>query len=120
MSPEIKSYIKRSNENDWLPLIEEGIDTSGMFVKALRIDETNQRPITFLLKLEQEVKYPYHNHPAGEELVVLKGSCIIEGETLLEGDYLHTPPDFKHSVKTNTGCVLFFIVPEEVEIINKI
>jgi len=36
------------------------------------------------------------------------------------GSVIYTPPNFKHSVKTDTGCVLLFIVPEEVEIIKKI
>ena len=32
------------------------------------------------------------------------------------GDYLYTPPGTKHSVFSKTGCTMFFIVPEEVEI----
>ena len=61
--------------------------------------------------------YPYHNHPAGEEIFVLDGSCLIEGTTLVAGDYLYTPPQYKHSVKSETGCTLFFVIPEEVEIL---
>jgi hypothetical protein len=33
------------------------------------------------------------------------------------GDDLYTPPNFKHAVKTITGCTILFIVPEEVEIL---
>ena len=105
--------------SEWQPLIEEGIDTNGLFVKPLRYDETNERSLSFLLKFEPEAQYPYHNHPGGEEIFVLSGHCKIEGEVLSEGDYLYTPPNFKHSVESETGCVLFFMVPEEVEIINR-
>ncbi len=34
-----------------------------------------------------------------------------------EGDYLYTPPGFRHSVTSKTGCVLFFVIPEEVELL---
>ncbi len=118
MSTDIKDYIVPSNLVAWTPLQEVGVDTTGLSVKVLRFDEKQQRPSSFLLKFEPGASYPYHNHPGGEELFVQQGSCIIEGTTLSAGDYLYTPPGFKHSVKSETGCMLLFIVPEEVEIIN--
>ena len=63
--------------------------------------------------------YPYHNHPAGEEIYVLHGEAMLENVTLAQGDYLYTPPGFKHSVTTNNGCTLLLVVPEEVEILNQ-
>jgi len=51
-------------------------------------------------------------------LFVLRGSCIIENALLQQGDYLYTPPGFKHSVKTDTGYEILFIVPVEVEILK--
>ena len=116
MSTRIQDFIVKTDSIEWKPLSEEGLDTSGIYVKALRVDN-NGRPLSFLLKFDKVVNYPYHNHPAGEELYVLEGSCIIEGVKLEKGDYLYTPPSFKHSVKSETGCVLYFIVPEEVEIL---
>ncbi len=117
MSTKIEDYIVKTISETWIPLKEEGVNTKGIYIKTLRIDEGG-RPPSFLLKFEQGASYPYHNHPAGEELYVLEGTCIIEGVTLTKGDYLYTPSNFKHSVKTDTGCVLFFIVPEEVEILE--
>jgi anti-sigma factor ChrR (cupin superfamily) len=116
MSTKIEDYIVKTHSIEWKPLKEEGLDTSGIYVKTLRVDN-NGRPPSFLLKFDKGASYPYHNHPAGEELFVLEGTCIIEGANLEEGDYLYTPPNFKHSVKTDTGCILYFIVPEEVEIL---
>ncbi len=118
MSTNIHDYIVNINTAPWKPLIESGVNTEGIFVKALRYDEAQKRAPSFLLKFEPGASYPYHNHPAGEELLVLEGSCIIEGATLRAGDYLYTPPGFKHSVRTETGCTVFFIVPEEVEILK--
>lgn len=117
MSTKIEDYIVKTNLIEWKPLKEEGVNTAGIFIKALRFDH-DKRPPSFLLKFEKGASYAYHNHPAGEELLVLEGTCIIEGQILKKGDYLYTPPNFKHSVRTETGCTLFFIVPEEVEILN--
>ncbi len=115
MSNSIKNHIE--NQSNWQPLLENGVNTKGIYVKSLRYDEDTKRSPTFLLKFEAGAHYPYHNHPKGEELLVMEGECIIEGETLSKGDYLYTAPDFKHSVKSEAGCILFFIVPAEVEII---
>jgi quercetin dioxygenase-like cupin family protein len=118
MDTNIENYIVQTSSTAWKPLTEKGVDTTGIYVKKLRFDEQQQRPTTILLKFKAGARYPYHNHPRGEELFVIEGSCIIEETLLKSGDYLYTPPGFKHAVKTETGCVLLFMVPEEVEIIR--
>jgi len=117
MSTNIQDYIVKTSALEWIPLIEEGIHYSGIFIKSLLFNKEKQRSTTILIKFEPGTSYPYHNHPAGEELFVLEGEAIIEGATLKVGDYLHTPINFKHSVKTNLGCTILFVVPEEVEIL---
>ena len=110
-------YITQSEQKDWKPLMESGVSTEGISVKVLRFDDRANRALTFLLKFEPGASYPYHNHPAGEELFVLQGEVFINDQKLIHGDYLYTPPDFKHSVRTDEGCVILFIVPVEVEIL---
>jgi quercetin dioxygenase-like cupin family protein len=92
------------------------VNTKGIFVIPLRFNETG-RASSFILKFEAGASYSYHNHPSGEELFVLEGSCFINEAKLEKGDYLYTPPNAKHSVRSETGCIVFFIVPSEVEII---
>jgi quercetin dioxygenase-like cupin family protein len=117
MNTDINNYIVRKNQKEWQPLIEKGIHYKGISVISLKFDEPTQRSTTILLKFEPGASYPYHNHPGGEELFVLQGEAILENTIFCEGDYLYTPPNFKHSVTTKTGCVVLFIVPEEVEIL---
>lgn len=119
ISRNINDYIVKSNQKEWQPLIEKGTHYEGISVISLRYDEEKGRSTTILLKFEPGASYPYHNHPAGEELLIMNGEAIIAGATLKEGDYLYTPANFKHSVKSETGCTIFFIVPEEVEIVNQ-
>lgn len=70
------------------------------------------------MKFEAGASYPYHNHPAGEEAFVMEGEVYFNEQKLTKGDYLYTPPSFKHSVRTDKGCVILFIVPQEVEILG--
>jgi quercetin dioxygenase-like cupin family protein len=117
MSAKMEDYISRTNNKDWEPLKESGVDTAGLFVKSLRFDQQKQRSPAILLKFEPGASYPYHNHPSGEEIFVLKGSCRINEAMLKEGDYLYTPPGYKHSVKSENGCEMLLIIPAEVEIL---
>lgn len=117
MNTDINHYIIRSNQKAWTPLVEGGIHYPGVSVKSLRFDEAQGRSTTILLAFEPGASYPYHNHPAGEELFVLQGEAIIENQTLGQGDYLYTPPGFKHAVRSEAGCILLLVVPEEVEIL---
>jgi quercetin dioxygenase-like cupin family protein len=117
MNTDIRNYIVRTNQQDWKPLIEDHVDTKGIFVKTLRFDEHAKRAPSILLKFEAGASYPYHNHPAGEELFVLEGDVVIEGEQLKAGNYLYTPPNFKHSVRSEKGCILLLMIPKEVEIL---
>ena len=118
MITDIQHYITRSHQKEWRPLAEPGVNTTGIFVKVLRFDEQAQRAPTILLKFEAGARYPYHNHPAGEEVFVLEGEATIGGAKLSAGDYLYTPPNFKHSVSSENGGVLLFVVPQEVEILQ--
>jgi quercetin dioxygenase-like cupin family protein len=115
MEKNIDKYIVKSGLKEYHPLVEGNVNYQGVFVKSLRFDKEKQRSTTILLKFDPNSSYPYHNHPGGEELFVLQGSCEIENSILVEGDYLFTPPNYKHSVKSVSGCTLLLVVPKEVE-----
>jgi quercetin dioxygenase-like cupin family protein len=115
----MENYIARTAALEWKPLTEYGIDTSGLYVKSLRFDEQKHRSPAILLKFEPGAKYPYHNHPAGEEIFILNGTCMINESLLKQGDYLYTPPGFKHEVRSESGCEMLLIIPAEVEIVRK-
>jgi hypothetical protein len=38
---------------------------------------------------------------------------------LTTGDYRFTPPDATHAVFSRTGCVMLFMVPEDVRILQR-
>ncbi|RZJ50659.1 MAG: cupin domain-containing protein [Flavobacterium sp.] len=114
----MEKQITRTSEINWKPLIEEGVNTDGISVKALCFDPIAKRPTAFLSKFEAGASYPNHVHPAGEEIYVLEGEVRSGKDELKQGDYLYMPPGSTHSVYSKTGCVLLFIVPEEVVILK--
>ena len=109
--------VAKSAELEWQPLVEEGVETSGLYVKVLRFDASAGRPPTFLLKFDPGASYPKHSHPAGEEVFVLEGAVRFGSIDLEAGDYLYTPPAGMHAVFSENGCVLLLMVPEEVQIL---
>ncbi len=108
----------KSAEVEWRPLVEPGVKTDGIYVKVLRFDEPTKRPPTFMLKFDPGASYPNHTHPAGEEVFVLDGEVRFGPNSLSKGDYLYTAPGGTHSVFSKTGCIMLFVVPEEVVILK--
>ena len=117
MNTNIHDYIVKTEQKEWQPLVEKGIHYEGIFVKSLKFDPEQNRSTTILLQFEPGASYPYHNHPAGEELFIMEGEATIAGAHLEKGDYLYTPPGFKHGVTSENGCLILFVIPEEVEIL---
>ena len=109
--------LVRSDQIEWKPLAEPGV--SGVFVKVLRFDRETRRAPTILLKFEAGATYPAHDHPGGEEIFVIEGDLKLGKDHLYAGDYLYTPPNGKHAVRSETGCVVLVSVPEEVVILKR-
>jgi quercetin dioxygenase-like cupin family protein len=110
------NQLVHSAKTEWLPLREPGV--TGVFVKVLRFDKAAGRAPTILLRFQAGAIYPPHNHPGGEEIFVLEGDVWLGGDHLHAGDYLYTAPQNKHAVKSDGGCVLLVVVPEEVEVLG--
>jgi quercetin dioxygenase-like cupin family protein len=50
--------------------------------------------------------FPAHEHPGGEELLVLNGSVRLNDAILEQGDYQWTPPGEIHDVQSEGGALL--------------
>jgi quercetin dioxygenase-like cupin family protein len=88
----------------------------GVQYLALRSDEA-ERSGTFLLKLAPKTNYPRHRHPAGEEILVLKGDMTIGERTLKGGDFLFSPPGSVHEASTVGGCLFLTMIPKPIEML---
>jgi quercetin dioxygenase-like cupin family protein len=105
------SSVVRAGAEGW-----RALKVPGVSVKVLRRDaETGAS--TALVRLEPGARFPAHNHPAGEEVLVLEGDVLIGPDRLGAGDYLYTPPDGKHAASSQGGCVFLVTLPRPVEIL---
>lgn len=107
------NQVVRSRAIDWRPLDEPGV--SGIEMKILRWDSATKRAPTMLLRFAAGATYPHHTHPGGEEVFVLDGDIQFGEVVLRAGDYLYTAPGNSHPVRSEHGCVILVVVPEEVQ-----
>ena len=111
-SANIKPIVTSPTENNTPSLIVRSHDVKwksygvpGVWLRKLYIDK-QKREITCLMRLEPGVTFPMHRHAASEEVLVLEGELIVEGEICHQGDYIRSVPGSTHSPLTQGGCLL--------------
>ena len=89
----------RSSDLKWRPYRAAGIE-----VALLYLDRAN-RMSSLLLKAAAGVVYPLHQHQGIEEIYMLEGELVIDGQVYRAGDYIRSYPNSIHAPSTSTGCM---------------
>ncbi len=63
--------------------------------------------VTSIVRYEPRSTFPAHEHPDGEEILVLEGVFSDERGDWPAGTYLLNPEGFRHAPSSRDGCVLF-------------
>jgi anti-sigma factor ChrR (cupin superfamily) len=63
--------------------------------------------VTSIVRYEPDSRFPAHDHPGGEEILVLEGVFSDEHGDWPPGTYLLNPEGFRHTPFSREGCVLF-------------
>lgn len=63
--------------------------------------------VTSLVRYEPDSNFPAHDHPEGEEILVLEGVFSDEHGDWPAGTYLLNPEGFRHAPFSKRGCLLF-------------
>ena len=63
--------------------------------------------VTSIVRYEPESSFPPHDHPDGEEILVLDGVFSDEHGDWPKGSYLLNPAGFRHAPFSKEGCLLF-------------
>jgi anti-sigma factor ChrR (cupin superfamily) len=92
----------RAQDRDWQPSFVPGV-----MIAIVHIDEVKREQVGFL-RAEPGVHYPLHRHAAVEEIFMLAGDLVIEGQVYEAGDYIRSAPDSSHAPYTSGGCQFFF------------
>lgn len=92
----------------------------GMRLKILHVDPTTHRT-TAIAKFAPGYRYPSHRHAETEELFVLEGGCVCQGQILFPGDYHRSDADSVHGVTTtDDGCTLLMIFSPRNEAVGSV
>ncbi len=83
-------YTLPASDADWF-------DTpfAGIRGRVLAVDKA-KGIATMLLRAAPGAVYPSHRHHGSEECYVLRGSLVIDGRTLIAGDFHHADADSDH------------------------
>ena len=63
--------------------------------------------VTSLVRYAPGSRFPAHDHPDGEELLILEGVFSDEAGDWGPGSYLLNPEGFRHAPRSAEGCLLF-------------
>ena len=63
--------------------------------------------VTSVVRYEPESRFPAHDHPDGEEILVLDGVFSDEHGDWPAGTFLLNPEGFRHAPFSRPGCTLF-------------
>ncbi len=82
--------------------------SAGVWRKRLHLVGSPERgQVTSIVKFDEGASFPAHDHPEGEEILVLEGTFSDHEGDWPAGAYLLNPEGFRHAPFSERGCVLF-------------
>ncbi len=99
--------VTRATEGEWEPA-----PIGGLMVKRLFRDPAAKRS-TALVRMEPGVRYPSHRHADTEELYMLGGDLMVEGQVLRAGDYCAAIGQTVHGTTYSEGGCTFVLHASE-------
>lgn len=97
-----EKVVIRSGEMDWT-----SSPAGGVLRKPLAREEAERGHATSIVRYEPGARFARHEHPLGEEILVLEGVFSDESGDYGPGTYLRNPPGSSHAPFSENGCVLF-------------
>ncbi|MGY6554919.1 MAG: cupin domain-containing protein [Wenzhouxiangella sp.] len=86
---------------DWVPS-----PSGGVLRKPLARAEAERGHATSVVRYEPGARFPRHEHPLGEEILVLEGTFSDETGDYGPGSYIRNPPGSGHAPYSDCGCTL--------------
>ncbi len=79
---------------------------AGVWRKPLVREEAEQGHATSIVQYEPGASFSAHNHPGGEEILVLEGTFSDQTGDYGPGTYFRNPAGFRHAPFSDPGCVI--------------
>ena len=86
---------------NWVSSPQSGVER----VMLDRIGEEKARA-TSLVRYAKRSCFPSHMHPGGEEILVLEGTFVDEGQSFPAGWYIRNPPGSSHRPSSDEGALI--------------
>jgi len=71
-----------------------------------RVGPAESGQVTSVVRYQPQARFPAHDHPEGEEILVLEGVFSDEHGDWPAGTYLLNPEGFRHGPYSTEGCTL--------------
>jgi ChrR Cupin-like domain len=107
----VKELIAQAAKVSWQPYSLPGI-TIGKWKLDLE-----KREVSCFVRATPGVQFYNHTHAGNEEIVVLEGDLVIDGEKYNIGDRIRSMPGSAHQPETYGGCLIFVQTSLDDEII---
>src|SRR5690606_40967532 len=91
----------RTQEQDWVPSPAAGVER-----KPLAREESERGHATSVVRYAPGASFSRHEHPLGEEILVLEGVFSDETGHYPAGTYIRNPPGSGHAPFSEEGCTL--------------
>lgn len=88
-------------QRDWVPS-----PMPGVLRKPLAREDAERGHATSIVRYEPGARFSGHDHPLGEEILVLEGVFSDETGDYPAGTYFRNPEGFRHAPFSREGCVL--------------
>jgi quercetin dioxygenase-like cupin family protein len=95
----------------WRPTSHAGVEVCGL-------RDNGAGGGAALVKVAAGARVPTHDHPGGEEVLLIEGRAVVGGITLRAGDYLWTSPGEAHDLRAEEDTVLFVTTPNGVRVLE--
>lgn len=66
-----------------------------------------KREVSFFIRATSGVQFDNHRHAGNEEIMVLEGDVVVDGQKYNIGDRIHSIPGSIHQPETDHGCLIF-------------
>jgi len=99
-------HLRRRGEGEW-----QTTPYPGVRMKMLAVSP-DLGHWTVLVELVPGASFPTHDHDGSEDLLLMSGDLVTEGQTLAPGDFLHAEPrTHHHALVSPSGCVALVVEP---------
>ncbi len=112
IKPDLATISLRLNEGKWRQLAPK------VSSKVLYADAQTGL-VTSLIKLEPGGYLPRHRHLGIEQMFIVAGECLINGEVFCPGDFRMRPADTEDAeLTTEHGATILLVAPKRFEILD--